>query len=65
MITLDRSDVLKLTHFGQDKSWKRTQFLALLKELTAHHAQNCPEYARILEAVDFRSTSCQALEDVP
>ncbi|TNJ42318.1 acyl-protein synthetase [Phaeobacter sp. B1627] len=65
MITLDRNDVFSLAPFGQGKSWKRTQFLELMQELTEHHARSCPEYARMLVAANCRAPSFQALEDVP
>ena len=42
----------------------RELFLRAVKQLAAHHAANCPDYARILEAQGFRPDSIAQEEDL-
>lgn len=53
------------TPYCLDKAQKSEFLLAELSQLTAHHAQNCAQYGKILEAKAFNPDAVDQLANVP
>ena len=51
--------------YSLDRQEKRALLFPELKELTAFHCANCPEYRGILSVLDFDSDKCLEPEDIP
>lgn len=57
--------LLNLEPFALAAEEKRAPFAAALGRLTRHHRDHCPDYARILAALDFDADADHAVEDFP
>lgn len=65
-MTLD--DLFQISPYSLEKGEKQKALTEILKELTARHYAQCPEYARILDALRFDAhnvTSCADLPFIP
>ena len=51
--------------YSLNKSEKARLLTARLAELTKHHSENCAEYARMLEAIDFDTDFIGTYNDIP
>ena len=58
-------EVLNTPPFSLDKQEKERLLTERLVELTKLHQKNCPEYARILEAIDFDVNKVQSYKELP
>ena len=58
-------DFLNIPPFSMDKAEKERALTGRLTELTKLHQANCPEYARMLEAVGFNPDSIRSYRDLP
>lgn len=56
---------LKYEPYGMGREEKRSFLHKCLRELIAHHKENCPEYARILEALGYKEQEAATLEELP
>ena len=51
--------------FAEPRAFKSSRMLAQMNELTAHHAENCVPYRRILDAAFGGQVSFEILEELP
>ena len=58
-------DFLSIPPFSMDKAEKEQALTGRLAELTKLHRANCPEYARMLEAVGFDPDGVTSYRDLP
>ncbi len=58
-------EILNIPPFSLDKQEKERLLTERLVELTKLHQENCPEYARILEAIDFDVNKVQSYKKLP
>lgn len=58
-------EILNIPPFSLDKLEKKKLLTERLVELTKLHQENCPEYARILEAIDFDIEKVQSYKELP
>lgn len=58
-------DFLSIPPFSMDKAEKERALTGRLTELTKLHQANCPEYARMLEAVGFNPDGIRSYRDLP
>lgn len=58
-------EILNISPFSLDKQEKEKLLTDRLVELTKLHQENCPEYARILEAIDFDIDKVQSYKELP
>lgn len=58
-------EILNTPPFSLDKQEKERLLTERLVELTKLHQGNCPEYARILEAIDFDVNKVQSYKELP
>lgn len=58
-------EILSIPPFSLDKLEKEKLLTERLVELTKLHQENCPEYARILEAIDFDIDKVQSYKELP
>ncbi|MBN3002812.1 hypothetical protein JW897_03600 [Chromobacterium alkanivorans] len=61
----DFSPWLELGAYSLDAAAKSAALSAALRELTQWHADQCPEYARILALQGMKDASAGGLEDIP
>lgn len=60
---MNLEDFFRFQPYELDKEKKATLLTARLSKLTEHHRQNCPVYARMLDAMNVKNFS--AVEDFP
>lgn len=58
-------EFLKQEPYSLSREEKRRVLTEYLQELTVYHRENCPEYARILEALGSKGKAEGAMEDLP
>ncbi len=58
-------EILNIPPFSLNKQEKERLLTERLVELTKYHQANCPEYARILDAIGFDIDSIQSYKDLP
>lgn len=58
-------EILNISPFSLDKQEKEKLLTERLVELTKLHQENCPEYARILEAIEFDIDKVQSYKELP
>ncbi|MDO5131349.1 MAG: acyl-protein synthetase [Eubacteriales bacterium] len=58
-------EILKIAPYSLPKEEKEKMLTERLKELTILHQRNCPEYARMLEAVQFDINEIRTCKDLP
>lgn len=58
-------DILNISPFSLDKQEKEELLTERLIELTKIHQENCPEYARILEAINFDVDKVKSYKELP
>lgn len=58
-------EILKIPPYSLDKEAKEKLLTERLVELTQLHQNNCPEYARILESIDFDVNRIKSYKDLP
>lgn len=59
------ADLLGVPPYSLDKNKKKDLLTARLLELTKLHQARCPEYARILKAIDFEADKVSDYEQLP
>ena len=59
------ADLLEIAPYSLEKNKKRELLTARLLELTKLHQVRCPEYARILQAIDFDANKLSDYEQLP
>jgi len=64
-IMINYNDILNMKPYSMNTQEKNGFLLNILKELTQHHYDNCNEYRRILDAIDFRFESLNRVSDFP
>ena len=58
-------EILNIPPFLLDEEEKRKMLTERLSELTVRHFENCPEYRKILEAIDFDVKNINDYRDIP
>lgn len=58
-------EILNIPPYSLDEDKKRKLLTERLSELTVHHFENCPEYRKILEAIDFDVKNINDYRDIP
>lgn len=58
-------EIIAIPPYSLEKEKKESLLTERLIQLTNHHRENCPEYARILEALGFDSDSVKSYRDLP
>lgn len=58
-------EIIQLDPYSLDREQKRALFTRALSDLTRHHAQNCPQYRRLLQAMEYDPTAERAPEEQP
>ncbi|MCM1021023.1 MAG: acyl-protein synthetase [Muribaculum sp.] len=58
-------EILNIPPYSLSREQKHKMLDRRLKELTRHHAANCPEYARILQAMDIDTENLPDFEQIP
>lgn len=58
-------EILAIPPYSLDKKEKEKLLTERLVELTKLHQENCPEYARILDSIDFKVNEVQSYKDLP
>lgn len=58
-------EILKIPPFSLDEEGKRELLTERLVELTKYHKENCLEYAKILEAIDFDIDKVHSYKELP
>ena len=58
-------EILNIPPFSLDEEEKRKMLTERLSELTVRHFENCPEYRKILEAIDFDVKNINDYRDIP
>ncbi|MCI8513990.1 MAG: acyl-protein synthetase [Lachnospiraceae bacterium] len=58
-------EILNISPYSLDGEEKEKLLIGRLAELTKFHRKNCPEYARILESMDFKSDKVRSCTDIP
>ena len=61
----DLNRIIGLHPFSLEKQEKAALFIDVLKDLTRHHFENCTQYRKILDALDFDPTIKHKIEDIP
>ena len=61
----NHQEYLKIAPYSLSKEEKRHQFTEYINELTRYHYKSCPEYAQILNAVNYFPVKNYDLEFVP
>ncbi len=51
--------------YAMGREEKRAFLAGCLRELIAHHRENCPEYARLLEVLGYEDRAVMGLEELP
>lgn len=57
--------LLKQSPYGLTSEDRRTELLALLRDVTAHHIENCPPYRKFCDGKGIDPSKLDALEDFP
>ena len=65
MIFVTFEDIIGISPYSLGKAEKEKLLTQRLVELTEHHRQNCPEYARMLDSIDFDIGSVRSYRDLP
>lgn len=63
MITFD--DILNISPYSLDKKEKEKLLTERLSDLTKRHLKDCPEYARMLNAISFDVNTIKSYKDLP
>lgn len=58
-------EILQISPYSLDKEKKGEMLTRRLLELTDHHRENCPEYARILDSISYDRKNVRSYQDVP
>lgn len=58
-------DILGIVPYSLSKEEKEKMLTDRLVDLTRLHRENCPEYARMLESIDFDADKVQSYKDLP
>ncbi|MCH5199501.1 MAG: hypothetical protein J1F60_00985 [Oscillospiraceae bacterium] len=58
-------ELLNISPYSLEKAEKERLLTERLAELTEHHRKNCPEYARILNAVSYDGQKVSSYRDIP
>jgi phenylacetate-coenzyme A ligase PaaK-like adenylate-forming protein len=58
-------EILNIPPYSLDEEEKRRLLTERLSELTVRHFENCPEYRKILEAIDFDINKISDYRDIP
>lgn len=58
-------EIVNINPYSLSCAEKNKLLTERLLELTKLHQQNCPEYAQILDAIDFDSSSVKSYKDLP
>ena len=64
-MSIEVSTLHTLPPYGMAKAEKQAFLTEELKTLSLHHAQRCPEYARMLDAVGCDPAGIQSFEELP
>jgi hypothetical protein len=59
------TEYLRADPFGFTAAQKEDQFLGLINRLTAHHAELCPDYSRIIRPLFPAGMEAESLSEVP
>lgn len=62
---MDYEAFLEQPPYEADREKKQAALTEVLKGLTEHHIKNCPEYARILAAMNFSTDDAGSCEELP
>lgn len=58
-------ELLEFSPYSLSKDEKKEILTKRLIELTKHHRENCPEYAKILESISFDENEIKSYEEIP
>ena len=58
-------EILNISPYSMDMEEKERFLTDRLLELTKLHQENCPEYAQILRAIDFRADKVKSYRELP
>ena len=58
-------EIASISPFSLGEAYKERLLTKRLSELTTLHRQNCPEYARILDSMDFDEKKAKTYKDLP
>ena len=58
-------ELLEISPYSLNKKDKSRILTKRLVELTKHHRENCPEYAKILDSISFDENQVQNYEQLP
>ena len=64
-MSIEVSTLHTLPPYGMAKEEKQAFLTEELKALSLHHATQCPEYARMLDAVGCDPAGIQSFEELP
>lgn len=62
---MNYSEILKIAPYSLGKKEKNKILTERMKELTKKHMDNCPEYKKMMESIDFDIDSVESYYDVP
>jgi phenylacetate-coenzyme A ligase PaaK-like adenylate-forming protein len=62
---MDYSEILSIEPFSLDHTQKERLLTNRLRQLTTHHVERCPEYARMMTAVNFDPMRMTSYYDIP
>ena len=62
---LDYSKILEIEPFSLSKNDKEVFLTKYLSDLTCYHYNNCQEYRKILDAIQFDLTNISSYYDIP
>lgn len=62
---MNYEELLKIAPYSLSKKEKGALLTRRLTELTREHRQNCPQYGKILDSIDFDETLVQSYEQLP
>ena len=58
-------EILSIPPYSLNREEKEKLLTERLVELTKHHQEKCPEYARILESISFNADKVKSYKDLP
>lgn len=62
---MDFEEILQIHPYSMNKEKKKEMLTRRLIELTEHHRENCPEYARILDSISYDKKNVSNYYDLP
>lgn len=65
VLSLKLDELMARGPYSMSREEKRAFYTAYLSKLTKHHAEACPEYGRILQALGYDAAAASGPEDIP